>query len=371
MDEIELTILMPCLNEAETIASCISQAKEFLHQEKIKGEILIADNGSGDKSKEIALHAGAKVIDVPTKGYGAALLHGIQFAKGRYIIMGDADASYDFLHLMPFLQRLRTGDDLVMGNRFRGGIQEGAMPFLNKYLGNPLLSFLGRIFCNSKLGDFHCGLRGFKREAILKLNLRATGMEFASEMIVKATLKKLRISEVPTTLSPDGRSRKPHLRPWRDGWRHLRLLLLLSPRWLFLYPGLCLLMLGILLLSILSRHALNLGQFTLDIHSMLFASLFVIVGLQAVYFFIFTRVYMFKQSFYKLESGLLVGLCLAGLGMGGACYSFFAWMQHGFGPLIPTTMMRLLIPSFTFLIAGVQIIFASFFIGGIEMREIN
>lgn len=231
--ECEITILMPCLNEAETLAECIKKANHFLTSSKVKGEILVADNGSTDGSQAIAESHGARVISVPTKGYGAALKSGIDAARGQFVIMGDADDSYDFLNLMPFLAKLREGYDLVMGNRFKGGIREGAMPLLNRYLGNPVLSLIGRLFFKSKIGDFHCGLRGFKRDRFQQLGLQGDGMEFASEMVVKATLKKFKITEVPTQLFPDGRSRRPHLRPWRDGWRHLRLLLLFSPRWLF------------------------------------------------------------------------------------------------------------------------------------------
>ncbi len=227
MEAVELTILMPCLNEAETLAICIKKAKAFLARENISGEILIADNGSSDGSQTIAKEQGAIVVDVSVRGYGAALRQGIQHASGRYIIMGDADDSYNFTHLSPFLTKLREGHQLVIGNRFKGGIEKGAMPFLNRYLGNPVLSFLARLFFKSSIGDFHCGLRGFERDAILQLNLHTDGMEFASEMVVKATLHQYKIAEVPTTLSPDGRNRKPHLRPWRDGWRHLKLLLLL------------------------------------------------------------------------------------------------------------------------------------------------
>lgn len=362
----ELTILMPCLNEAETLATCIQKAKTFLTKENIMGEVLIADNGSQDGSQQIAERCGARVIHVSERGYGAALQCGIQNALGQFVIMGDADDSYDFLNLMPFINKLREGYDLVMGNRFKGKIQQGAMPFLNKYIGNPVLSFLGRIFFHNKIGDFHCGLRGFKRSAIQTLYLQASGMEFASEMIAKASLKQLKISEVPTTLSPDGRSRPPHLRPWRDGWRHLRLLLLLSPRWLFLYPGLLLMASGIGLMSLLAAGPFKMGNHFLDIHTMLFSSLFIIVGLQAVYFFLFSRMIMQNDirqaSVFSLEKGLAIGVILILLGLFGSGYSLYVWMQHAFGDLLPTEMMRILLPSFTCLISGVQIIFSSFFV---------
>lgn len=376
MESYELTILMPCLNEAETLASCIQKANTFLNTEKIKGEILIADNGSTDGSQTIARSCGAEVISVTTKGYGAALKSGIQAAKGRYIIMGDADGSYDFLHLNAFLTKLREGYDLVMGNRFQGGIVNGAMPFLNRYLGNPVLSFLGRIFFHSHIGDFHCGLRGFNRDRFKQLDLKGDGMEFASEMIVKASLHKFNMIEVPTSLFPDGRSRPPHLRPWRDGWRHLRLLLLFCPRWLFFYPGLILMLLGIFSLSFLMMGPFEFGHLNFDIHTMLFAALFIIVGSQAVYFSIFAKCIVETQNklhdssdyllqilkVFTLERGLILGLILMMLGFLGSCYTFWYWAHLSFGPLIPAQMMRILIPSFTFLILGMELMLASFFL---------
>ena len=233
----ELTVVMPCLNEAETVATCVRKAVKFIADSGISGEVVVADNGSTDGSQQLAEDAGARVVDIQDKGYGNALMGGILAARGEYVIMGDADDSYDFTNLMPFIEELRKGSDLVMGNRFKGGIEPGAMPPLHKYLGNPVLSFVGRLFFRSKIGDFHCGLRGFRKDSAIALGLQATGMEFASEMVVKATLAKQKITEVPTTLRKDGRSRPPHLRSWRDGWRHLRFLLLFSPRWLFFVPG--------------------------------------------------------------------------------------------------------------------------------------
>ena len=264
----ELSIVMPCLNEAETLATCIDKARGFLDRHGIAGEIVIADNGSTDGSQEIAVSRGARVVNVPSKGYGSALMGGIAAARGRYVIMGDADDSYDFTDLMPFVERLRAGDELVMGNRFLGGIEPGAMPPLHKYLGNPVLTWIGRLFFGSPSGDFHCGLRGFDRQAILSLDLQTTGMEFASEMVVRATLQGLRIDEVPTTLSKDGRSRPPHLRSWRDGWRHLRFLLMYSPRWLFLYPGLFLMIVGLLAGAWLLPGPRRIGGVELDIQTL-------------------------------------------------------------------------------------------------------
>lgn len=382
MEAVELTILMPCLNEAETLAICIQKAKEFLNREKISGEILIADNGSSDGSQTIAEKYGAKVVNVPVRGYGAALREGIQQASGRYIIMGDADDSYNFKNLSAFLTKLRDGHQLVIGNRFKGGIEKGAMPFLNRYLGNPILSFIARIFFKSTIGDFHCGLRGFERDAILQLNLHTDGMEFASEMVVKATLNQLKITEVPTTLSPDGRNRKPHLRPWRDGWRHLKLLLLLSPAWLFMYPGILLVLSGMTLMGLLLSGPLEIKQHFLDIHTMLFSSLIIIVGMQAICFFIFTRIIttrlaarsldtLFLFRLFTLERGILSGIVFVLIGIGAFIYSFFCWMDQSFGPLLPTEMMRILIPGFTFLIAGMQIIFSSFFIGLLTLSYVN
>lgn len=365
---IELTILMPCLNEAETLAKCIQKAKAFLQTENVHGEILIADNGSNDGSQQIAREQGAIVVTAATRGYGAALKDGIIAARGRYIIMGDADDSYDFMHLKPFLEQLRAGVDLVMGNRFKGGIMSGAMPFLNRYLGNPVLSFFGRLFYKNNIGDFHCGLRGFKRDKIINLNLQGTGMEFASEMIIKATHQQLKITEVPTQLFKDGRSRRPHLRPWRDGWRHLRLLLLFSPRWLFVYPGALSFLCGTLLMLLLIQGPLTFGHVQFDIHTLLFSALFIILGAQIICLGIFAKFinakntqHQWLQSYFTLERGLLCGALLMILGGSIACYALWCWWMTGFGQLLPTMMMRIIIPSFTLLVLGMQFIFASFF----------
>lgn len=385
MDSCELTILMPCLNEAETLARCIQKAKQFLASQQIHGEVLVADNGSTDDSRAIAEREGARVVPVEMKGYGAALKGGMSAAHGRYIIMGDADDSYDFLNLLPFLCKLREGFDLVMGNRFLGGIVDGAMPFMNRYLGNPVLSFVGRTFFNSDVGDFHCGLRGFSRDKFLQLNLQGDGMEFASEMVVKASLNQFKITEVPTQLYPDGRSRRPHLRPWRDGWRHLRLLLLFSPRWLFLFPGLTFMFLGFLLMGVLAAGPVSVGGINFDIHTMLFGSVFTIAGLQAVCFALFahtiadaqlnvpvteSRLWKFTK-FFTLERGLISGLLLLLLGLGGAGYSFWFWLHGDFGPLLPTQMMRILLPSATGMIMGLQIIFGSFFMSLLGLHYAN
>ena len=295
MKEIELTILMPCLNEEETIGICINKAKKFLKANKVKGEILIADNGSTDNSITIAKKLGARVINVSEKGYGSALIDGCNNAYGKYVIMGDSDDSYDFLHLEQFLDKLREGYDLVMGNRFAGGIEKGAMPFSHRYIGNPILSFIGRLFFHSKIKDFHCGLRGYNKKSIQSLNLNCTGMEYASEMVVKAELNKLKIIEVPTTLKKDGRSRKPHLRTFSDGWRHLNFLLVYAPNWLFLFPGLLLLIIGIIGTILLSRGRFPITEnFNLGIHSMLYFSSFIIIGFQLCVFYFLAKIYAFK-----------------------------------------------------------------------------
>jgi glycosyltransferase involved in cell wall biosynthesis len=374
MDACELTILMPCLNEAETLAVCIQKARQFLLNQNIQGEILIADNGSTDDSRAIAVANGARVIDVDMKGYGAALKGGIAQASGRYIIMGDADDSYDFLNLLPFVTKLREGYELVMGNRFMGGIKEGAMPFMNRYLGNPVLTFIGRTFFSKEVGDFHCGLRGFHRERFLELDCQGNGMEFASEMVVKASLNQLKITEVPTHLFPDGRSRRPHLRPWRDGWRHLRLLLLFSPRWLFLIPGSALMMLGLMLMTVLFIGPVRIAGINFDIHTMLFSSVMMIVGLQAVSFAAFAQTIAntsMPMRWFTLERGLIMGLCILSLGVCGAGYSFSYWLHQAFGPLEPTQMMRLLIPATTSVVIGFQIIFSSFFMSLLGLHYAN
>lgn len=377
MEKVELTILMPCLNEAETIAVCIAKAKTFLEQHFVQGEIIVADNGSTDGSQEIATNLGARVLNVSIRGYGAALRAGIQSARGQYIIMGDADDSYDFLNLGLMLQRLREGYELVMGNRFKGGINVGAMPFLNRYLGNPVLSFLGRAMFKSNIGDFHCGLRGFQRERFLQLDLKGNGMEFASEMIIRATLKKLKMTEVPIQLFCDGRSRAPHLRPWRDGWRHLRLLLLFSPRWLFFYPGLGLMLGGLVLMLLLSFGSISIGLYTFDIHTLLFASFFMLLGLQTICFGLFSQVIARTTlniphhdfySVFTLERGLMIGLSLILFGSIGSIYSLWYWQHQAFGPLDPRQMMRVIIPALTCLTAGCQIMFSSFFMGLLKIH---
>ena len=369
----ELTILMPCLNEAVTVGGCVAKARGFLERAGIDGEVLVADNGSNDGSRQLAERAGARVIDVARRGYGAALAGGIAAARGRYVIMGDADDSYDFSQLDAFVARLREGYPLVMGNRFRGGIRQGAMPFLHRYLGNPVLSFVGRLLFRTPVGDFHCGLRGFDREAVHSLHLRTTGMEFASELVVKAALAGWRIAEVPTTLSPDGRGRPPHLRTWRDGWRHLRFLLLFSPRWLFLYPGLALLAAGIALTAALYFTPLHFMGAGLDIHSMLYASAAALLGMQLCLFALFARVsaqnagllprHAGLQQLLRtltLERGLLLGLTIAACGLAWSAAAFWEWREAGFGALDPRVVMRDTIPAATLMVGGMEIMLAAF-----------
>jgi glycosyltransferase involved in cell wall biosynthesis len=379
---VELTILMPCLDEALTVETCIQKAKAYLAKRGISGEIVVADNGSTDGSQLLAEGAGARVVKVDRKGYGSALMGGIAEAKGRFVIMADADDSYDFTELDEFVDGLRRGFKLVIGNRFKGGIMPGAMPLLNRYLGNPVLSFVGRTLFASPVGDFHCGMRGFDRQAILDLGLRATGMEFASEMVVKASLARLSMAEVPTTLRPDGRQRSPHLRPWRDGWRHLRFMLLRSPQWLFLYPGLILAVIGLVGCAMLTiKPRAILGMFTLDINALLYFSVAAIVGMQIGFFGLFAMALAKKMHLgvdrgfserllriASLEGAIALGICLAIAGLAGASYAIFQWGHMSFGPLVPSEMMRITIPSVTALAMGTQIVFGGFMLGFIDIE---
>lgn len=378
----ELTILMPCLNEAETLATCIGKAIAYLERSGVSGEVLVADNGSTDGSQAIAVAAGARVEAIDGKGYGRALVGGIRAARGRYVIMGDSDDSYDFSDLDAFVAKLREGHALVMGNRFKGGIRPGAMPLLHRYVGNPVLTAVGRLFFRSPCGDFHCGLRGFDRAAILDLDLQSPGMEFASEMVVKATVHNLKITEVPTTLSPDGRSRPPHLRSWRDGWRHLRFLLLFSPRWLFLYPGVGLMVLGLVSMAWLLPEPRMVGGITFDIHTLFYASLAVVVGFHSALFYLFARLYGMREGLVppdprflrmtgalRLEAGLLVGLLLLLVGIGLAVVALSAWSQTAFGVLSPESAMRLVIPSGTCILLAFQTAYGAFFLSVLEIRS--
>ncbi len=378
----ELTVVMPCLNEAETVATCVRKAIGFLTASGIDGEVVVADNGSTDGSQRLATEAGARVVPVSEKGYGNALMGGIIAARGTYVIMGDADDSYDFTNLMPFVEELRDGADLVMGNRFAGGIAPGAMPPLHRYLGNPVLSFIGRLFFRSKIGDFHCGLRGFKRESVLALGLQATGMEFASEIVVKAALYGQRVTEVPTTLAKDGRSLPPHLHTWRDGWRHLRFLMLFSPRWLFFLPGLALLIAGLVIGAIVSPHPFRVGTVTFDVDTLVAASAMVVIGFQSVLFWLFTQVYAGSEGFLpeepkvtrlleklSLERGLLLGAAIGAAGLAGLVISLLNWNGQKFSHLNYEHSLRLMIPSVTALIVSCQVILGTFFLSILGIKH--
>jgi len=375
-EAVELTILMPCLNEAETLAVCVEKAQGYLERSGVSGEVLISDNGSTDGSQQIATNLGARVTEAPRRGYGAALINGIESARGRYIIMGDADDSYDFTGLDPFVEQLRDGSDLVMGNRFKGGIEPGAMPPLHKYLGNPVLSFVGQLFFKPGITDFHCGLRGFNRDRIRQLGLQTTGMEFASEMVVKASLEKYRIDEVPTTLKKDGRSRPPHLRSWHDGWRHLRFLLLFAPRWLFVYPGLVSFLLGSIAVGVLTFGGVEIGGTGFDVTTMVYAGALSVVGYQALLFFWLTKLYATQEGFlpaserfrsvaakWTAERGLLIGLALFLIGVVIAVVQVVRWGGAGFGPLEATEVVRVAIPSSLCIMLGFQTMMMSFFSG--------
>lgn len=375
--DIELTVVMPCLNEEATVQLCIWKARTFMYENNISGEVIIADNGSTDNSIELAVKAGARVINISEKGYGAALTGGINAARGKYIIMADSDDSYDFLCLLPFIEKLRAGYDFVFGNRFKEKIASNAMPFLHKYLGNPVLTFIGKWFFKSELGDFHCGLRGFSKDAFHSLELQTTGMEFASEMIVKATLNRLKITEVPVKLHPDGRSGKSHLNTWNDGWRHLRFLLLYSPRWLFLYPGLMLMLFGF---SVTAWSLPNPKQ-TIDIHTIIFAVGALLIGFQAVFFAVFTKTFAVHEKLLlrssrieklldkiSLELSIKIGSLLVLFGLAGALYLVYIWKEGTFFDWGITVTMRIAIFAFTFMVFGFQIIFSSFFYSYLKLQ---
>jgi glycosyltransferase involved in cell wall biosynthesis len=376
-----VTVLLPCLNESETIVVCIEKAKKSLAQLNVSGEVLVADNGSSDGSQALAISAGARVIDVPEKGYGSALWAGINSATTEYVVMGDADDSYALDDLGEFLNTLSDGFDLVMGNRFQGGISPGAMPVLHKYLGNPVLSWLARLFFKIPIGDFHCGLRAFKTDSIRTLNLKSSGMEFASEMIVKASLNGLKIAEVPTTLKPDGRSRKPHLRTWRDGWRHLVFLLSASPRWLFLYPGIFLASFGFIGGALTSRGPFDIANWELDLNAFLIFIGFVLVGTQTIFFGILARIFSLNfgtlpatKSFarfeekFTLERGILVGLITLVTSLISAFTLLGHWSGSSLVGLDRDTALRisgLIVLSSSF---GIQALFASFFASMLQSK---
>ena len=379
---IEVSIVMPCLNEAETLATCIRKAQSAIEGGGLKAEIIVADNGSTDGSALIARELGARIVEVQPKGYGSALLGGIAAARGKFVVMGDADDSYDFAAIAPLIEKLREGFDLVMGNRFTGGIQVGAMDWSHRWIGNPVLTRLGRLFFRTPVGDMHCGLRAFRKDAIDTLRLRATGMEFASEMVIKASLRGMKIAEVPVTLKPDGRSRPPHLRTWRDGWRHLRFMLLFSPRWLFLYPGVALFGGGIVIGLLLETGPKRIGLVTFDVHTLLLAGFACLIGFQLVVFAVFTKVFAMERGFHppspryyamfdyiKLETGLVAGGLMFAAGVIGIAGALVSWSSVGFGHLDPRLTMREIIPAAVLLTLGVQTVFASFFLSILGMDE--
>ncbi len=379
---LDLSVVMPCLNESLTVSTCIKKAQATIERLGIRGEVIVADNGSTDGSQSLAAQLGARVVPIETRGYGSALRGGIAAARGKFIVMGDADDSYDFNQLGDFLAKLNEGYDLVIGNRFRGGILPGAMSPLHRFLGNPVLSWLGRLFFESPVRDFHCGMRGFRKDAIEGLQLRALGMEFASEMIVKATLFHLAVTEIPTVLSPDGRDRPPHLRTWRDGWRHLRFLLLYSPRWLFLYPGIALFILGIAISLWLIPGPQKIGRVTFDIHTLLFGAMVILIGFQSINFAAFSKVFAITEGllpsdprldrlfkYITLEVGLALGALLVFAGMGTWIFGLEYWHGRNFGALDPERTLRIVIPGLVSLTMGVQIILSSFLMSVLGMHR--
>jgi len=379
---------MPCLNEAETIAHCIEKAQLGIQHAGVRSEVVVADNGSTDGSQAIAEKMGARVVHVKEKGYGSALRGGIQAASGKWIIMGDADDSYDFSDINGFVKKFQEGFELVMGCRLPAGggtILPGAMPWKNRRLGNPVLTFIGRFSFKCPAHDFHCGLRGFTKEVFEKLDLQTTGMEFASEMVIKATLKRFKICEVPITLHRDGRSRPPHLKPWRDGWRHLRFMLLYSPRWLFLVPGLLLSALGIIFAAALSVNDIKIGGIELNVGTLMMACMAVIVGFQLVAFAFFTKVFAIAEGLlpedpkltrvfkiFTLERGIVAGLVVLLVGTILFLRALWLWQQAHFG-LLPSMAenLRRLIPAATLMILGIQSVFSSFFMSVLGLKTIS
>jgi glycosyltransferase involved in cell wall biosynthesis len=386
-DSIELSIVMPCLNEAETLARCIEKARLGLERSGVRGEIIVADNGSTDGSQAIAEKLGARVVPVKEKGYGSALRGGISAASGKWILMGDADDSYDFSEITGFVKKFQEGFELVMGCRLPSGggtIMPGAMPWKNRWIGNPVLSFIGQLFFKCPARDFHCGLRGFTRAAFEKMDLQTTGMEFASEMVIKATLKRLKITEVPITLHKDGRSRPPHLKPWRDGWRHLRFMLLFSPRWLFLVPGLLLSVLGIAVSAALSCKTFHLGAVMFNVGTLAVACMTVIIGFQLVAFAFYTKVFAIAEGLlpddpkltrvfkvFTLEKGILLGLAILLAGIILLARALWIWRQADYGLLPPEDNLRRLIPAVTFIVLGIQSIFSSFFMSVLGLKTVS
>ena len=371
----ELSVVMPCLNERLTLGTCIKKAQATMERLGIRGEVIVADNGSTDGSQTLAEGLGARVVPIETRGYGSALRGGIAAARGKFVIMGDSDDSYDFTQIGDFITKLNQGYDLVMGNRFHGEIRPGAMPFLHRFLGNPVLSWLGRLFFGCPVGDFQCGLRAFRKGAIDQLELQTTGMEFSTEMVVKATLFNLRIVEIPTVLSPDGRDRPPHLRTWRDGWRYLRFLLLYSPRWLFLYPGIALFLFGIAISLWLLPGPRTIGAATFYYDTLLFGAMAILIGFQSINFAVFTKVFAITEHllpedprlnkafrYVTLETGLILGVLLILAGAGTWIFGLSYWRGHHFGPLDPDKALRIVIPGLVSLTLGIEIVLSSFFV---------
>jgi len=375
----EISIVIPCLNEAKTIGICVAKAQKALDEIGIFGEIIVADNGSTDGSQLISEKAGAKVTSIPQTGYGAALKGGVLASSGEFIIMGDGDDSYNFLEIKPFVEKWKEGNEFVMGNRFKGGIDEGAMPFLHQYLGNPVLSFIGRLFFQNGFGDFHCGLRGFTRAAFDKMELGTAGMEFASEMVVKASLLNLKSAEVPVHLYKDGRGRPPHLNTWSDGWRHLRFLLLFSPRWLFFYPGLTFIFLGMLFSSLLLRSQLPFQALRLDVHTLLYTSALVLIGFQLITFYLLSQAFARREGLYirsgidlnwfRLERGLLVAFAFLVIGFGLSLSAVQVWEGQDFGPLNPQIVLRKVIPAVTSILLAFQVGTFSFFMSFLQIKR--
>ena len=379
---IELSVVLPCLNERETVGICVQKAVAVLQSAGIPGEVIVADNGSTDGSIELAESAGARVVPVEHRGYGNALRGGIQAARGIYVLMADSDDSYDFTHIPRFLEELRKGSDLVMGNRFLGGIHDGAMPPLHRYLGNPVLTAIGRLFFHSPSRDFHCGIRAFRKDSYERMDIRSTGMEFASEMVVKASLLRMRVAEVPTTLSPDGRSHPPHLRTWHDGWRHLRFLLMYSPRWLFLYPGIGSIVVGLATCVWLLPGPKRVGSVVFDFHTLAYGFAAILVGFQLLAFAVFTKIFAITEGllpedprlnrmfeYIKLETGLLAGALCVLLGVAGSVLALSTWARSSFGPITSDNLLRLVMLSVFALILGPQIIFSSFFLSILGLRR--
>lgn len=380
----QLTILMPCLNEAETLATCIKKANKWIAESGVAAEVVIADNGSTDGSQDIAQSLGARVVPVKERGYGAALFHGSMAAAGEWIIMGDSDDSYDFSKLDAFVEKLKQGYDLVMGNRFLGGIAPGAMPWKNKYIGNPVLTWIGRLLFKCPAKDFHCGLRAFRKDAFLKMDLRTTGMEYASEMVIKATLFKMKIAEVPTTLSKDGRSRPPHLRPWRDGWRHLRFMLLFSPRWLFIIPGLTLALISLVVYLALLAGPLKIGEVSFDVHTLFFAGAGIILGYLSFSLGVVARMFGIREGLLGehavlekvrtspvLEIGGIAGLALIVFGLVSGGCALAEWGQQNFGALSSQGLLRQVSFSTVLILSGGVTLMTSLLIGFLALPTKN